>query len=242
MRGSRLLPLVLLVTVAGCRSIPQEFDPPEPSYTLTPATHGALADLSKAFEALVGNAQSGFLLLDENDESLWWRLALIDSAVTSIDVQTYLWAADFSGRLLVSRLQQAADRGVRVRVLVDDFLMRRRDREIAALYAHPNIAIRIWNPGRQRRLGRNLEYLVRLRELNHRLHNKVLIADNRVVISGGRNLADAYWGISDDYNFFDRHSAFAIDELYLHCHSRQLSRMYGLEEASARRTGSTTVM
>jgi len=205
MRATAFILLILSVAVAatGCRAIPREFDHPEPGFALAPATDGPLAELSRAFAARVGDAQSGFLLLDKNDESLWWRLALIDSAERSLDVMTYLWAADFSGRLLVARMQQAANRGVRVRVLVDDFLTRRRDREIAALYAHPNIEIRIWNPGRQRRLGRNVEYLVRLRELNHRLHNKVLIADNRVVISGGRNLADAYWGLSEDYNFFD---------------------------------------
>ena len=92
----------------------------------------------------------------------------------------------------MSRMLAAADRGVRVRLLVDDFAFRGRDREIAVLDLHPNVNIRLWNPGNQRGLGRNLEYVLRLRELNHRLHNKVIIADNLAVITGGRNAADAY--------------------------------------------------
>ncbi len=199
--------LVLLAVgaamVVGCRVLPRDVEPAEPTYAFEPAREGALAEFSAACDDRVEEGESCFLLLDRNDEDLWWRLALIDSARVSLDLQTYLWARDFSGRLLISRMLEAAERGVRVRLLVDDFLMRGRDRAIAALDQHPNVEIRIWNPGRRRQLGRNLEFLVRLRELNHRLHNKVLVADNRVVISGGRNIADAYFGLSDSYNFFD---------------------------------------
>lgn len=193
---------IALSAASGCRSLPRYVEPAEPTYTFPPATVGPLAEFAAAWDQHHANT-SGFLLLERNDESLWWRLAVIDSAKQSLDLQTYLWARDFSGRLIMDRMQQAADRGVRVRLLVDDFLTRRSDRAIAALDQHPNIEIRIWNPGRRRQAGRNLEYLVRLRELNHRLHNKVLIADNQVVISGGRNIADAYFGLSSDYNFFD---------------------------------------
>src|SRR5210317_2379436 len=198
-----LLLVIAAAVTAGCRSLPRDFEPGDSTYALEPAGEGLLADFSRACEKRVADDESCFLLLDRNDEDLWWRLALIDSARTSLDLQTFIWARDFSGRLLITRMLKAADRGVRVRLLVDDFPTRGRDREIAVLDQHPNVEIRLWNPGNQRRLGRNLEYLARLRELNHRLHNKVLIADNRVVISGGRNLADAYFGLSDSYNFFD---------------------------------------
>ena len=203
-RQAAALGVVVLVafSLAGCRSLPRDLEPGEPGFAFDPAPDGPLAEMSLAFEETASD-KSGFLLLDRNDESLWWRLTVIDSATESLDLQTYLWARDFSGQLIAARMQRAADRGVRVRVLVDDFLTRGRDRSMAALDQHPNIEIRIWNPGSQRRLGRNLEYLVRLRELNHRLHNKVLIADNRVVISGGRNIADAYFGLSSSYNFWD---------------------------------------
>jgi putative cardiolipin synthase len=201
--------------VGGCRSLPRDFSRPEPTYALAPATEGALAEFASASADRLGTRKSGFILLHRNDEAFRWRLALVDSAKHSLDLQTFLWRGDFSGRLLISRMKQAADRGVRVRLLVDDFVivrvrllvddfvMRRQDRVIATLDNHPNIQIRIWNPGRKRQLGRNLSYLARLRELNHRFHNKALIADNRVVISGGRNISNEYLGISDTYNIFD---------------------------------------
>lgn len=204
-QGARLGVLVILVALlaAACSSLPRDRDPGEPSDAFGPAQEGPLAEFSEACREKVSEDESCFLLLDRNDEDLWWRLALIDSAQVSLDLQTFIWARDFSGQLLISRMLKAADRGVRVRLLIDDFPTRGRDREIAVLDQHPNMEIRLWNPANQRRLGRKLEYLVRLRELNHRLHNKVLIADNRAVISGGRNIADAYFGLSGRYNFFD---------------------------------------
>ncbi len=194
--------LLLVAAAAGCRSLPRDIEPGAPSHALDPPQVGALADMAADCEDRF-RSQSCFLLLDGNQDDLYWRLALIDSARVSIDVQTYLWRRDFSGRLLFSRVLDAAERGVRVRLLVDDFLTRRVDRVIAALDHHPNIEIRLWNPGRQRQAGRNLDFLFRLRELNHRLHNKVLIVDNLAVIAGGRNIADAYFGLSESYNFFD---------------------------------------
>ena len=200
---SRLVLLLAATTLVGCRGLPNDPVVGEPSHALSPPASGPLAAFTDACEWRVDEGESCFLLLDDNYEDLNWRLALIDSAQVSIDVQTYLWARDFSGRLLFRRILAAAERGVRVRLLVDDFLTRRVDRVIATLDHLPNVEIRLWNPGSQRRLGRNLEYLARLRELNHRLHNKVMIVDNLAVISGGRNIADAYFGLSSSYNFFD---------------------------------------
>lgn len=195
--------LVLLAAGAsGCRSLPRDIEPGAPSYALDPPRAGPVAEMAGDCAGRYLD-KSCFLLLDGNQDDLYWRLALIDSARVSIDIQTYLWRRDFSGRLLFSRVLDAAERGVRVRLLVDDFLTRGVDRVIAALDHHPNVEIRLWNPGRARRVGRNVDFLVRLRELNHRLHNKVLIVDNLAVIAGGRNIADAYFGLSDSYNFFD---------------------------------------
>ncbi len=199
----RLAMLMLALTMAGCRGLPNDPVAGEPSYALPPPASGPLVDFTAACEKRVDEKQSCFLLLDDNYNDLNWRLALIDSAQVSIDVQTYLWARDFSGQLLFRRILAAAERGVRVRLLVDDFLTRRVDRVIATLDHLPNVEIRLWNPGSQRQLGRNLEYLARLRELNHRLHNKVMIVDNLAFILGGRNIGDAYFGLSSSYNFFD---------------------------------------
>lgn len=203
-RGRTALPIVLAAfMVAACSSLPGDLEPGEPSHAFEPASDGLLADFSRGCQERYTTEESCFLLLDRNDEDLQWRLALIDSAKVSLDLQTFIWSRDFSGRLLISRMLKAADRGVRVRLLVDDFPTRGRDRAIAALDQHPNVEIRLWNPGNQRRMGRNVSFLANLRELNHRLHNKVLIADNRAVISGGRNIADAYFGLMERYNFFD---------------------------------------
>ena len=194
--------MVVAAGASGCRSLPRDIEPGAPSYALAPPRAGPVAELAGECVERYRD-KSCFLLLDGNQDDLYWRLALIDSARVSIDIQTYLWRRDFSGQLLFSRVLDAAERGVRVRLLVDDFLTRGVDRVIAALDHHPNVEIRLWNPGRARRVGRNLDFLVRLRELNHRLHNKVLIVDNLAVIAGGRNIADAYFGLSDSYNFFD---------------------------------------
>jgi putative cardiolipin synthase len=203
-QSKAMLPVVLAAILsAACSSLQRDLDRGDPSHAFEPASDGLLAGFSRSCKARGAAQESCFLLLDRNDEDLKWRLALIDSAQSSIDLQTFIWAGDFSGRLLISRMLMAAERGVRVRLLVDDFPTRGRDRAIAALDQHPNIEIRLWNPGNQRRLGRNLEFLARLQELNHRLHNKVMIADNRAVISGGRNIADAYFGLRERYNFFD---------------------------------------
>lgn len=203
-RQALVVLLILMTTVTtGCRSLPSNFERADPTTAVAPAAEGPLAAVAAASAAQFGSDTSGFLIHDRNDEALDWRLALVDSAQSSIDIQTFIWSRDFSGELLITRIQTAAERGVHVRILADDFLFRGRDRDIAALDDHPNIEIKIWNPGRQRLLGRNLEYVARLRELNHRMHNKVFIADNRVAISGGRNIADEYFGTSDRFNFFD---------------------------------------
>lgn len=201
--GFLSITLTLLLSATGCRSLTPEIYENEPSVAFPPAETGPLVDFTA--EVLEGYAEdeSGFILVENNRLDFDWRLAMVDSARETLDLQTYLWRGDFGGGVLITRMYAAAERGVRVRLLVDDFVLRGQDRFIASLNAHPNIEIRVWNPGTNRQLGRNLEFLVRLRELNHRLHNKVLIADNRVALSGGRNISNEYYGISDRFNFLD---------------------------------------
>ncbi len=145
------------------------------------------------------------MLLDRNEEALRWRLALADDAVAWLDLQYYLWYRDDAGRLLLEAVLRAADRGVRVRILVDDLLFFGRDRNLRAVDAHPNVQVRLANPWRLREgaLGRLVEFLSRMGRLNHRMHNKAMIADGRVAIVGGRNLGDAYFGLSEHSNFHD---------------------------------------
>jgi putative cardiolipin synthase len=149
---------------------------------------------------------SKFLTIHKNDEALAWRIALIEQAQHSIDAQYYSWHTDISGQWLISKLIEAADRGVRVRLLLDDIHTIGADRRIATLNSHDNIEVRIFNPFRVRwsnQLLRVFELLWNLDRLNHRMHNKLLIADNVASIIGGRNIGDEFFGINKSFVFRD---------------------------------------
>jgi len=120
-------------------------------------------------------------------------------------VQTYIWHADLTGSYLAAQLIEAADRGVKVRLLVDDMDARSRNYGFAALHAHPNIDVRMFNPFATRggTLRLAFEALGSFRRINRRMHNKTWIADNRIAVVGGRNLGDEYFGASDEVNFVD---------------------------------------
>jgi putative cardiolipin synthase len=145
------------------------------------------------------------MLLIRNDDALNWRLALIDHAVSSIDAQYFIWEDNKTARLLLERLIKAADRGVRVRLLVDDLPLIGKDRQIAALSNHPYFDIKLFNPGsvRDSTLGAIGEFLLYFRELNRRMHNKLFVVDNHLAIIGGRNIGNPYFGLSKKYNFRD---------------------------------------
>lgn len=200
------LVLFALFVLGGCASpgLKDEIYRPEPSYALPPATSGKLADLASTVAANTAADESGFLLLDPSYESLLWRLALIDSAETSLDIITYLWYPDHSGKLLLERAMQAAKRGVQVRLIVDDLLTIGQDEVMADLESQPNIELRLFNPWKHRSIGsRAGEMITELKRLNVRMHDKLLIADGRAMILGGRNIGDHYFGLSEDYNFRD---------------------------------------
>jgi putative cardiolipin synthase len=148
---------------------------------------------------------SGFRLVREGPEALAIRARSALLAGRSLDVQTYIWHADVTGMYLAHRLLQAADRGVRVRILVDDMDARAKNAGFAALDAHPLIEVRMFNPFESRRgwLKQAWEIVSSFPRLNRRMHNKTWIADNRIAIVGGRNLGDEYFGASEDVNFVD---------------------------------------
>jgi putative cardiolipin synthase len=194
-----------LLVISGCATLKY---PPPPSlkvYSLPPATSGTLFEVSTKFTENFPTGQSGFLLIAHNDVAFRSRLALIDHATQSIDAQYFIWQNDETGILLFTRLLEAADRGVRVRLLVDDILFAAKDRSIAAIAKHPNFDIKIFNPGRYRdhSLGKLGSLLLYFRELNRRMHNKMFVVDNRMAIVGGRNIGNLYFGVSDKYNFRD---------------------------------------
>jgi len=158
-------------------------------------------------EADAHPGQSGFYLLDKGENALIWRAALADAAISTLDAQYFIWSDDNVGTLAAERLLQAAERGIRVRVLLDDFMLNTDPAYLAHLHAHPLIEIRIYNPlgadyGKDEK--RQYSLLHDLRRLNRRMHNKVFVADGSVAIVGGRNIADEYFDMDDKFNFRDR--------------------------------------
>lgn len=154
-------------------------------------------------EAVVQHpGKSGFAIIRRGRPAFTARIALTELAEKSLDVQYYIWEADATGRILADRLVRAADRGVRVRVLVDDINLAGRDSMVASLDAHPNIEIRVFNPfaHRDRRV---LDFIIDLGRINHRMHNKLMVMDNTVAIVGGRNIGNHYFGVATDANFRD---------------------------------------
>jgi putative cardiolipin synthase len=202
-RFARLVALLGLLLLVSCASLPTDFVRPPDEYAMSAAESGVLAEMAAAISDSRGAAQSGFSLLDRNADALRWRLALVDSAVSSLDLMYYLWYGHDSGRLLLKRVIEAAERGVKVRLLVDDLLLIGDDQALVALDRHPNIQLRLFNPKRQRKLGMVTDTLWRFGEMNSRMHNKLLVADNHAAILGGRNIGDYYFGLSSSYNFHD---------------------------------------
>ena len=145
---------------------------------------------------------SGVVPLADGRDAFAARALLADAADSTLDVQYYIWHADMSGTLMFDALSRAADRGVRVRLLLDDHNTNGLDDILAALDAHRNIEVRLFNPVRQRR-WRVVGYLTDFARLNRRMHNKSFTADNQVTIIGGRNVGDEYFGTGDNPLFID---------------------------------------
>jgi putative cardiolipin synthase len=146
---------------------------------------------------------SGFRLLEYGREALVARTALADAAERTIDAQYYICDPDAAGSLFFQRLIAAADRGVRVRLLLDDNNLS-DDREMATLCAHPNIEVRVFNPFAFRaRWARLPQYAVDFNRMVRRMHNKIFIADNAVSIIGGRNIGNTYFSLDSESNFRD---------------------------------------
>jgi putative cardiolipin synthase len=146
------------------------------------------------------------VLLNDGPTALDWRLRAIDSASESIDFQTFLWHFDTVGAMVLDHIAQAADRGVKVRILVDDTFLVHEDSVLLALAEHPNIEYRVFNPFKRRSGGlatRQLLNLAEFHRLDHRMHNKAMVVDNRVAVVGGRNIADEYFGLDEQANFRD---------------------------------------
>ncbi|HEX4549001.1 phospholipase D family protein [Pseudomonas sp.] len=197
-----LLALLMFASLlSGCASLDV---PREPSQAL-PASNSSFGRSIQA-QAAPWQGRSGFRLLSNSTEAFTARAELIRNAQTSLDLQYYIVHDGVSTRMLVEELLKAADRGVRVRILLDDTTSDGLDTIIATLAAHPQIQIRLFNPlhlGRSTGVTRAAGRLFNLSLQHRRMHNKLWLADNSVAIVGGRNLGDEYFDAEPNLNFTD---------------------------------------
>lgn len=193
----------LVVAFAGvwCATLPQR-PSAVPSTALADPTATPLGRWAAAGEK-AHPGDSGLRLLQDSLDDMVARAALSRAAEKTLDLQTYLFHDDDIGGLVADLLLEAADRGVRVRLLVDDMDMGGRDAATARLDAHPNIEIRLFNPFRRRGLLRPLDFLFAPGRVTRRMHSKSFIADNAAAIVGGRNIGDEYFSVPGESIFLD---------------------------------------
>ena len=163
------------------------------------------AFLQSQSQERVGAGLPAVKLLNTGQDAFLARAALIETANQRIDAQYYIWNDDDSGRYLASRLVAAADRGVVIRLLLDDINVAGKESLFALLDAHANIRVRIFNPSRSRDgFGRWLSFITDFDRINRRMHNKTFVVDGLVGIAGGRNIGDEYFDQHPTLNFRDR--------------------------------------
>ena len=201
-----LIVLLVLLLLAGCTTLPPRIAPPASSAIAdtgsTPLGRIAAASLS----ADAPGGDSGFMLLPSGGMAFDARIALAEAATRSIDAQYYHVHADTAGAAFLSALRDAALRGVRVRLLVDDYHAGDLYPVLRGLAAFPNAEVRVFNPLLVRYgtpIRRMLLSLFEFARVNHRMHNKLFVADNQVAIYGGRNIADEYFTRHGEANFID---------------------------------------
>lgn len=197
---SHCLSVLSVLILAGCAGLPDNGSRVE-SRALIATGDTRLGRAAAAY--LDGRSRgSGFVLLESGLDAFVARAGLADLAERSIDAQYYLFHGDLTGRLLAHRLLMAADRGVRVRLLVDDMAISGSDVGAAAMDSHPNMEVRIFNPF-SRKSARTIQYLTRLGSVTRRMHNKSFTVDNQISVLGGRNIGDEYFEADPRLSFSD---------------------------------------
>ena len=202
--GSLPLTAILALLLCGCVGLPRHVAKSHsealPNPELTTLGRMVAAD-EESHKHL-----SGIRVLSSGDEVLADLIALADHAERTLDIQYYIIHQDDSARLLLHHVRLAADRGVRVRVLVDDLNTAGEDRRFMHLSEHANVEVRVFNPfpgGRSATWSRLLASVGEIRRINHRMHNKLFVADNALAITGGRNIGDQYFTRDPHSNFID---------------------------------------
>ena len=199
--------IVLIVAIlSGCASLPPASDIPKTeSFALA---HPEETQLAKHFDyaAHQQGGNSGFRIIPVGADGFLMRMQMINAAARTLDLQYYIFRGDDTGRLLTDAVLHAADRGVRVRVLIDDGETVVGDDQLTALAAHPSVEIRIFNPFAYRgniQLFRAAEFMFNASRLDYRMHNKLLVVDNAIALIGGRNIGDQFFQIDPESQFAD---------------------------------------
>ena len=203
MRNTLLPAAAALVVLAGCAGLPRHVHK-SPSTAFQQPETTTLGRIVAEDEA--GKNFSGIRLLSSGEEALASLISLADHAERTLDIQYYIIHEDESSRLLLHHVRLAADRGVRVRVLVDDLNTAGEDRRFMHLSSHANVEVRVFNPftaGRFSTWTRFIASASDIRRINHRMHNKLFVADNALAITGGRNIGDQYFTLDPHSNFVD---------------------------------------
>ncbi|OAJ59033.1 phospholipase [Paraburkholderia ginsengiterrae] len=195
-----LIAACLVVLLAACASLPSQTGR-TPSYALQSSETTRLGMVFAPQEKQHPDS-SAFHLLPDAQDAIVARVMLAETADRTLDLQYYIWHDDLTGRELAAALLRAADRGVRVRVLLDDLGTNADDQVLLAISSHPNVEIRLFNPVASRTF-KKLASAVEFSRVNRRMHNKAMIADNEGAILGGRNIGDEYFGASSEVTFGD---------------------------------------
>jgi len=206
MKKHLLLPVLFLLAACSAEAPKEEAAVPDFCASIHPATHDGMG---KRLDSLSGMMEhkTGVYVLEDGDGSMVSRAWVCENAEKSIDIQYFIFSTDNVGLIAADYLVRAADRGIKVRILVDDVMVEADDKKLLTLDSHENISIKIYNPTAN--VGKNIaEKLNSMRRdfagFNQRMHNKTFTVDGKVVITGGRNIADEYFDYDHEYNFRDR--------------------------------------
>lgn len=200
------LAILAAAVVGGCTSLPP--GSAFPRLASAALTNPEQTRIGRQFTTAARDHEghSAFRIITVGVDGFLIRAQMIDAAERTLDLQYYIFRGDETGKLLSTALLRAADRGVRVRVLVDDGDTLPGDEQIAGLAAHPSIEVRIFNPFAyrgHRALPRSVEFLLHKGRLDYRMHNKLLVADNATALLGGRNIGNQYFQLDPESQFAD---------------------------------------
>ncbi|MBK7762762.1 MAG: phospholipase D family protein [Bacteroidetes bacterium] len=206
--NTKLFYLLYFIILQACTSSTDKIPAPEKDFCASIHRNDTIS-LSKELKEHHANMQTktGVYVLEDGDAAMMSRAWLCEYAEKSIDIQYFIFSTDNVGLIACDYLVRAADRGVHVRILVDDIMVEASGKEILTMDSHKNIDIKIYNPGVN--LGKNLfqktiQFATHFKSANQRMHNKTFIVDGKVAITGGRNIADEYFDYDHAYNFRDR--------------------------------------